>query len=57
MKKSWYCYLCGNKLKKAYFLISMANSTDRLFLCCEKEKCISQVDQEEVIISKVREET
>lgn len=55
MKKKWYCYICGKKLLKSYFLISMTESTDRVFLCCEKEECIDQINLEENIIIKVGE--
>ena len=55
MKKKWYCYVCGHKLLKSYFLCSMKESSDRVFLCCKK--CINQIDvDKETVIIKVREE-
>ena len=57
MKKGWYCYICGKKLKKSYFLCSMNKSTDRVFLCCEKMTCVEQIDKKYTpIIIKIREE-
>lgn len=55
MKKGWYCYICGKKLKKSYFLVSMNKSTDRVFLCCEKGACINLIN-DDIVIIKVREE-
>ena len=55
MKKEWYCYICGKKLLKSYFLCSMANSTDRVFLICKNKYCIEQIDEKETIIIEVRE--
>lgn len=55
MKKNWYCYVCGNKLLKSYYLCSMNNSTDRLFLVCNKEICIEQADTKDTIIVEIRE--
>ena len=57
MKKEWYCYICGKKLKKVYFLISLSKSfaVDRVFLVCNKT-CVEQIDMSFIpIIIKVRE--
>ena len=56
MKKSWYCYVCGEKLNKEYFLFSMNKSTDRVFLVCKEKDCIERINGEDMIIIKVREE-
>lgn len=53
--KNWYCYVCGKKLSKNYYLCSMNNSTDRVFLVC-KNKCIEQVDAKDMVIVKITEE-
>ena len=55
MKKKWYCYICGKRLLKSYFLCSMAISTDRVFLVCGNKKCIKRVNPKETIIIKVTE--
>ena len=41
-RKKWYCYVCGEKVRKNYCLISMADSTDRVFLV--HRKCARQID-------------
>jgi len=43
MQKKWYCYICGKKLRKSYFLISLDKSVDRVFLVCD-ENCLEAVD-------------
>ena len=54
MKKNWYCYVCGSKLWKRYFLCSLSGSVDRCFLICKN--CIEEVDKdEETIIIEVME--
>ena len=52
--KNWYCYVCGKKLLKSYYLCSMRNSTDRVFLVC-KNKCVEQVDAKDMTIVEIRE--
>lgn len=55
MKKKWYCYVCGKKLTNIYYLISMKESTDRVFLVCNGKSCVKQVEAEDVIITKIKE--
>jgi len=55
MKKDWYCYICGNKVLKSYYLCSMKNSTDRVFLICKNKNCIEQVNLKEVLVTKIKE--
>ena len=51
--KNWYCYVCGKKLLKNYCLVSMRNSTDRVFLV--HKKCSKQVEAIDVIIQEIKE--
>jgi len=52
--KNWYCYLCGLKVGKNYFLFSMNDRTDRVFICCEE--CISQIPSiENNIMQRIEE--
>ena len=54
-KTKWYCYVCGRKLKKIYYLISTVSSTDRVFLVCDDRICMEQVDTKDSFITKVKE--
>lgn len=56
MKKKWYCYICGEKLLKCYYLVTMRESTDRVFLCCKKDRCMKNIKTKEFIAIEVREE-
>ena len=51
-RHNWYCYVCGKKLSKRYYLNSMRKATDRVFLCCEKH--VVQLD--DVISVLIKEE-
>ena len=53
-KKNWYCYFCGLKIKEKYFLFSMNDTTDRVFLCCAS--CLPKIAiTNENIIREVKE--
>lgn len=52
--KKWYCYICGEILKKNYYLISLSEETDRGFLICDKTKCVEQIEHG-VLLTKVKE--
>jgi len=47
-KHRWYCYLCHKPILRETnshaFLISMAQSTDRVFMVCSSE-CLNQVEE------------
>ena len=51
--KKWYCYVCGKTLTEEYYLISLNESTDRVFLCCDK--CLSSVKTDNAYIQKIKE--
>lgn len=52
MIKNWYCYVCGKTLGKEYNLVSLNESTDRVFLTCDD--CIDSIDMNPIIV-KVKE--
>jgi len=52
--KKWYCYICGEVLKKSYHLISLSETTDRVFLICDKDRCIRQIEHG-YLLTKVKE--
>jgi hypothetical protein len=52
--KKWYCYICGEILKGSYHLISLSEETDRVFLICDKKRCIEQVEHGN-LITKITE--
>ena len=37
-----YCYLCGSTLTQRFYLMTMRDDTDRVFLCCDTESCREQ---------------
>lgn len=54
MKKiKWYCYLCGKEVGNEFYLWSMSDRTDRVFLCCANKFCIEQLSRE-CLTQKVR---
>ena len=52
--KNWYCYVCGKKVSKTYYLYSMNDSTDRVFLICEK-KCAELAYTKDISLVKITE--
>jgi len=52
--KKWYCYICGELLKNSYHLISLSETTDRVFLICDKNKCMEQIEHG-YLFAKVKE--
>lgn len=54
-RKKWYCYVCGNKLQKSYYLCSMNDSTDRVFLLCKNKLCIDRVNSQDILMIEVIE--
>lgn len=53
-KIEWYCYLCGTIVGKKFRLFSMSNSTDRVFILCDKKECFCQIDNEYNLDMKVK---
>lgn len=49
-KNQYYCYVCGKNVYKSFCLVTMSDSTDRVFLCCSD--CIKQLDKD-VIITRI----
>lgn len=41
----WYCYICGKRVGGSFYLASMREDTDRVFLVCSR-KCKEQLDTE-----------
>jgi len=40
----WYCYICGKLIdSKSLFLVSMNESTDRVFVLCS-QACVDRCD-------------
>jgi hypothetical protein len=52
--KEWYCYICGKLVKSSYHLVSLSETTDRVFLICDKDSCIEQIEHG-YLITKVKE--
>ena len=42
-KEKWYCYICGKPIEKIFFLTSLNDRTDRVFLKCS-ESCKDLVE-------------
>jgi len=52
--KKWYCYICGEIVKNCYHLISLSETTDRVFLICDNNRCIKQIEHG-YLLTKVKE--
>ena len=56
MKKiKWYCYVCGETIKKDFYLCALNERTDRVFLMCNKKICYRRVSNNYTILVKVKE--
>ena len=51
--QEWYCYVCGELLGNIFYLYSMQQRTDRVFLFCTEQSCKRQAEREDVFIEKV----
>lgn len=49
----WYCYMCGKKVGEEFYLWSMNDSTDRVFLGCSSG-CMKLADDPMYIIKVKR---
>ena len=55
MNKLLRCYICGESLDKWFYLIAFKNqTTDRVFLVCNKDSCIKRVDTTQAVIPVLR---
>lgn len=45
MNENWYCYVCGKPIRNDFFLFSLNDRTDRVFLCCSVS-CKEEIDDE-----------
>ena len=53
-KIKWYCYVCGKKVSKEFFLFSLNDSVDRVFLCCSGKYCKNRLGKDALIIKVKR---
>lgn len=50
----WYCYVCGKPVHGNFYLWSLNDSTDRIFICCLNKTCMAQIDDKDLYCVKVR---
>ena len=43
MKREWYCWNCGDKLGDEFYLWSLNDRIDRVFMVCSKDFCFRVV--------------
>ena len=46
-KIKWRCYVCGERIKTLFFLYSLNDNTDRVFLVCENRECVRRLPKKE----------